>query len=337
MKDYNMIDYNMDDLFFTCNGKVIKNRKETILAGILNVTPDSFSDGGAYFTVDKALEKAKSMIAEGASIIDIGGESTRPGSEAITEEEEIKRVIPVLRAVRKEYKDIIISIDTWRSSVAEASIEEGADIINDITGLFGDEKMTSVIASSDCGIISMFNPVIARPWHEGSKVFRTFGYGKPFSDERLKYFRTLSIVDLMKAYFELSIELCERACIDRNRIMLDPGIGFGLTMRENLELIHHVPLIHCMGCLSFRGVSRKRFIVNLLKDAGFDASLSTEEGLNLVDDASSFLSAITTSASVNVLRVHDVAKHAKAVLIGNAFRMYDRLEDVNFSQYKSSK
>ena len=327
----------MQELFFNCNGKIIKNGDKTILAGILNVTPDSFSDGGKYFSVDKALEQAKNMMAKGAGIIDIGGESTRPGSEAITEEEEIKRIIPVIREIRKEYKDVIISVDTWRAKVAKASIEEGADIINDITGLLGDKNMAEVIANSKCGLVAMFNPVIARPEHEGSRVFRTFGYEKPFSDEALKYFTTLSIVELMKEYFAKTFEVCEKNQIEKNRIMLDPGIGFGLTMKENLELLHNVELIHKLGCLSFVGVSRKRFIINILKEAGFDANLSNEEGLILADYASSFLSAISSCAGVNVLRVHEITKHAQAILIGDAIRMSNIAKDINFSSYQPSK
>ncbi len=324
----------MEELFFTCNGKIIKNGEKTILAGILNVTPDSFSDGGAYFNVSDALAQAKNMMAKGARIIDIGGESTRPGSVAITEEEEIRRIIPVISAIRKEYKEIIISIDTWRASVAKASIEEGADVINDITGLLGDEKMAEVVSSSNCGCIAMFNPVIARPLHKGSKVFRTFGYGKPFSDEELSSFNTLPIVPLMKEYFAKTLKLCEKAGIEKNRIMLDPGIGFGLTMKENLELIHNVETLHEMGHLSFVGVSRKRFIINILKDEGFDANLSNEQGLMMADYASSFLSAIASYNGVNVLRVHDVEKHAQAILIGDAIRMSSLAKDINFSQYK---
>lgn len=327
----------MEELIFNCNGKIIRNGEKTILAGILNVTPDSFSDGGKYFGVDLALEQAKKMINMGALILDIGGESTRPASVAITEEEEIKRIIPVIRAIRKEYKDVIISVDTWRAKVAKASIEEGVDIINDITGLLGDEKMIEIIARSNCGVIAMFNPVIARPEHEGSKVFRTFGYKKPFSVAKLRHFETLSIVELMKEYFAISIELMKKAGIKENRIMLDPGIGFGLTMKENLELIHNIDVIHQMNYLSFVGVSRKRFIINILKEAGFDANLSKEEGLIIADYASSFLSAIASYAGVNVLRVHDVEKHAQAILIGDAIRMSNLAKDINFSQYTPYK
>lgn len=327
----------MEELIFNCNGKMIKNGEKTIIAGILNVTPDSFSDGGKYFTLDTALAHAKSMIEMGATILDIGGESTRPGSHEITEEEEIKRIIPVICAIRKEYDDVIISIDTWRASVAKASIEAGADIINDITGLLGDERMPDVLASSNCGIITMFNPVIARPEHEGSRVFRTFGYGKPFSEERLKYFANLSILELMKEYFASTFEVCKNAGIEKNRVMLDPGIGFGLTMKENLELIHKVEVIHEMGYLSFVGVSRKRFIMNILKEAGYDVNLSTEDGLFMSDYASSFLSAIAAYNGVNALRVHNVSKHAQATLIGDAIRMSNIAKDINFSQYKPSK
>mgnify|MGYP000845867967 CR=1 FL=1 len=325
----------MEQLIFNCNGKVIKNGDKTVLAGILNVTPDSFSDGGKYFDVEAALAQAKNLITEGANIIDIGGESTRPGSMSITEDEEIKRIIPVIQAVRKEYKKVIISVDTWRAKVAKASIDEGVDIINDITGLLGDEEMAKTVASSNCGVVAMFNPIIARPSHEGSRVFRTFGYEKPFSDESLKYFSTLPIVPLMKKYFEKTFEICEKAGLEKKRIMLDPGIGFGLTMKENLELIHNVEVIHQMGYLSFVGVSRKRFIINILKDAGFDANISTEDGLNMADSASAFLSAIASYNGVNVLRVHDVVKHLQGILIGDAIRMSDFAKDINFSQYKS--
>ncbi|MGP1437760.1 MAG: dihydropteroate synthase [Treponema sp.] len=325
----------MEELFFNCNKKRLKNTEKTILAGILNVTPDSFSDGGKYFNLDAALSQTKKMVDMGIGIIDIGGESTRPGSIAITEEAEIKRVLPAIHAIKKEYKELIISVDTWRANVAKASIEEGADIINDITGLLGDDAMAEVIAKTNCGLIAMFNSVIARPEHEGSKVFRTFSYGKPFSDEKIKHFSTLPILELMKEYFAHTLEKAKNAKIEKNRIMLDPGIGFGLTMRENLELIHNVNLIHQMGHLSFVGVSRKRFIINILKDAGFEANLATEEGLNMADYASAFLSAIASYNGVNVLRVHDVAKHFKAILIGDAIRMSNLAKDTNFSQYKA--
>ncbi len=323
----------MQKLYFNCNGKIINNGDKTILAGILNVTPDSFSDGGKYVNIDNALIHVKKMIASGAKIIDIGGESTRPGSEAITEEEEISRVAPIIKAIRKEYKDLIISVDTWHSKVAKVALDEGADIINDITGLLGDDKMIEMIKNRKCGIILMFNPTIIRPHHEGSLIFRNFTLGKPFSIEELEYFSSLSIIDAMKEYFKKTLKICENAKIEKNRIMLDPGIGFGLTMRENLQLLNNIELIHEMGYLSFVGVSRKRFIINLLKDENINVDIKNDEGLFIADYASAFLSAIAANKGVNVLRVHDVEKHKQAILIGNAIRLSDFASNVNFSQY----
>lgn len=143
---------------------------KTALYGILNVTPDSFSDGGKYNTVEKALEQARKMIAQGAHLLDIGGESTRPGSYFVDIEAEIGRVLPVIEALRRE-TDILISVDTWKASVAEAALAAGANIINDITGLLGDERMAVVAAKAGAPVIAMFNPVMARPQHTSSKIF----------------------------------------------------------------------------------------------------------------------------------------------------------------------
>ena len=130
----------------------------TLLCGILNVTPDSFSDGGMYTSVDAALQQARKLIQEGAQILDIGGESTRPGSHYVEIQEEIDRVVPVIKAIRKE-SDVLISVDTWKSQVAAAALEAGADIVNDITGFLGDPKMAAVVAEHEASAVLMFNPV----------------------------------------------------------------------------------------------------------------------------------------------------------------------------------
>ena len=153
-------------------------KDRTLLCGILNVTPDSFSDGGRYQTVERALEQARKLIAEGARMLDIGGESTRPGSHFVEIQEEIQRVVPVIEAIRAE-SDILISVDTWKSEVARAALEAGADLVNDITGLLGDPQMARVIAEAGAGAILMFNPVMARPHHPSSMIFPTFGF-EPF-------------------------------------------------------------------------------------------------------------------------------------------------------------
>jgi len=323
----------MEDLVFSCKGKKIKNGDATLLAGILNVTPDSFSDGGMYTRLEDAIDRVDIMIKEGALMIDVGGESTRPGSKAISEEEETDRIAPVISAIKKRWPNIFISLDTWRANVARAGLEAGADIINDITALLGDENMASVIKEADASLIAMFNPLLIRPEHEGSKVFRKFGYGDAFSKDEMSLINQLEIVDAMKVYFAKTLSICKDVGIEKDHIILDPGIGFGLTLKENLCLLEAIESIHDMGYLSFVGISRKRFIIKLLQDIGHDVDISTEEGLLEADRASAFFSSILAFKSVNVLRVHNMGVHAKAILAGNAIRRGKYEQDINFSQY----
>ena len=163
-----------------------EKQDKTSICGIINVTPDSFSDGGKYFSVEHALEQARRLVSEGATMLDIGGESTRPGSSYVEIEEEIQRVVPVIQAIRQE-SDILISIDTWKSQVAEAALTAGANVVNDITGLMGDEKMADVVAKAGAQVIIMFNPVMARPQHPSSRIFPHFGFGESFTKEELVY------------------------------------------------------------------------------------------------------------------------------------------------------
>ncbi|WP_029410830.1 dihydropteroate synthase [Treponema pedis] len=322
----------MENLKFKCKNKELFGNGETILCGILNVTPDSFSDGGKYFSKETAVSHAKKLIKDGAAILDIGGESTRPGSTPVSAEDEIARVVPVIKAIKKE-ADIIISVDTWKSEVARASLEAGADIINDITGFAGDKKMPEVIGASDAGVILMFNPVIARPDNEGSKIFPVFGKNEIFTAEDLEALNKLPIEKMMAAYFQKILTVAENNHIPKERIMLDPGIGFGLTKRENLKLISCIEDIHKMGCFSFLGVSRKRFIVNILQENGVDADIKTPEGLENIDYGSAFLTAAASYIGVNVLRVHNVRKHLQAKIIGDAIRLADNSEDIHFKVY----
>ena len=176
------------------------SQAKTAICGIINVTPDSFSDGGQFFAVDQALQQARKLIAEGASMLDIGGESTRPGSSYVEIEEEIQRVVPVIKAIRKE-SDILISIDTWKSQVAEAALAAGANLVNDITGLMGDERMADVVAKAGAEVVIMFNPVMARPQHPSSLIFPHFGFGQALTEEELAEFEKMPIEDLMEAFF----------------------------------------------------------------------------------------------------------------------------------------
>ena len=222
------------------------NLTKTAICGIINVTPDSFSDGGQFFAVEEALKQARKLIAEGATILDIGGESTRPGSSYVEIEEEIQRVVPVIQAIRQE-SDVRISVDTWKSQVAEAALRAGANIVNDITGLMGDEKMAEVVARAGARVVIMFNPVMARPQHPSSLIFPHFGFGETFTKEDLADFEQLPVEELMIAFFDRALARAEKAGISKGNIMLDPGIGFGLTKKENLILLRDLGKLHKMG------------------------------------------------------------------------------------------
>lgn len=317
------------------NLKAIAPDGRTGLCGIINATPDSFSDGGRYNTVETALAQARKLIAEGAHMLDIGGESTRPrpGSHFVAIQEEIERVVPIIEAIRRE-SDILISVDTWKSEVAAAALAAGADIINDITGLLGDEKMAETAAKYGAPVIIMFNPVMARPQHASSRIFPEFGFGSAFTKEELSLFAELPIAELMWKCFEKSLKVAEHAGLSRDNIMLDPGIGFGLTKRENLLILKELDSLHQAGFPIFLGVSRKRFLVSVLEENGFEVNPDTQEGFENRDTASAHLTSLAASRGVEVVRVHEVAKHRMAAAVGDAIRLAQQTEDLNLGQYK---
>jgi len=309
------------------------SQAKTAICGIINVTPDSFSDGGQFFAVGQALQQARKLIAEGASMLDIGGESTRPGSSYVEIEEEIQRVLPVIKAIRKE-SDVLISIDTWKSQVAEAALAAGANLVNDITGLMGDEKMAQVVAKAGAQVVIMFNPVMARPQHPSSQIFPRFGFGQAFTEKELADFEKLSIEELLKAFFDRALVRAEKAGIAEDKIMLDPGIGFGLTKKENLLLLRDLDKLHQEGYPIFLGVSRKRFVINILEENGFEVNPETEVGFRNRDTASAHVTSIAARQGVEVVRVHDVASHKMAVEIASAIRLADEAENLDLKQYK---
>ena len=310
-----------------------ENLTKTAICGIINVTPDSFSDGGQFFAIEEALKQARKLIAEGATILDIGGESTRPGSSYVEIEEEIQRVVPVIQAIRQE-SDVLISVDTWKSQVAEAALKAGANIVNDITGLMGDEKMAEVVAKTEAQVVIMFNPVMARPQHPSSLIFPHFGFGETFTKEDLAEFEQLSVEELMTAFFDRALVRAEKAGILKGSIMLDPGIGFGLTKKENLILLRDLGKLHKMGYPIFLGVSRKRFVINILEENEFEVNPDTEAGFRNRDIASAHVTSIAARQGVEVVRVHDVASHKMAVEIASAIRLADHAENLDLKQYK---
>ena len=313
--------------------KKLRQGNKTGLCGIINVTPDSFSDGGKYLAVESALEQARRLIAQGATMLDIGGESTRPGSSYVEIEEEIARVVPVIEAIRAE-SDIPISIDTWKSQVAEAALAAGAHVVNDITGLLGDPEMARVIVGQGAGAILMFNPVMMRPEHPSAQIFPSFGFEPAFSVEEIASYKGQDVLTLRSLFFAKSLARAEAAGLAGSQIMLDPGIGFGLTKRENLVLLKDLPNLQAQGYPIFLGVSRKRFVVNILEENGFETNPESSEGFANRDIASSHLTAMAAQIGVDVVRVHDLPYHKMAAELGAAIRLAEEAEDLDLKQYR---
>ena len=306
---------------------------KTIICGIVNVTPDSFSDGGKWYGFENAVNRGVQLVGEGAGMLDIGGESTRPGSTPVSWQEELDRVSAIIKELKKRV-NVPISIDTWKSQVAKGAIEAGADVINDITGLRGDAKMAEVIAETKAGCILMNNPTIYRPNHPSSVIFPVFGEAK-MNEEELKRYEGKTIEEQMMQFFKDSIEIAKKAGIEKECIMLDPGIGFGLTRKENLQLLNRMDLLHRDGYTAFVGVSRKRFINNLLEEAGYNMEGEEAETHVLKDEGSAALTVLAASQGIEVLRVHNVRASKPAQIIADAVRLAESDTGGDLSAYKN--
>lgn len=246
--------------------------------GILNVTPDSFSDGGLHNTLPTALSHARLLAEQGAHLLDIGGESTRPGSEETSLEEEERRIIPVIRALREELPQMLISVDTRHAAVAAKALEAGADIINDITGL-ADPAMRELCAAQPCGIVLMH--MLGEP--------RTMQQNPVYGD----------VVAEVRTFFEQRVALAEAAGIDPQRICLDPGIGFGKTVEHNLTLIGHLEELRIRNLPLLMALSRKRFMGAVL-NGGTPAPVL--DALPTV-----VMSLLSADRGADMHRVHEVA------------------------------
>ncbi|MBI5196544.1 MAG: dihydropteroate synthase [Nitrospirae bacterium] len=263
--------------------------KRTYVMGILNVTPDSFSDGGLYFDKAKAIEQALKMEEEGADIIDVGGESTRPGAEKISAKEEIKRVVPVIEAITKKIK-IPVSIDTYKSEVAKAALFAGASMVNDISGLRFDRKMPSVIAKNKVPVCIMHIK------------------GTPLNMQKNPTYTSFipEIVD----YLHEGIEIARSAGIADDKIIIDPGIGFGKTVEHNLEIIRRLNEFSGFEKPILLGPSRKSFIGSLL------GGLPADERL----EGTASATAIGIFNGANIIRVHDVKAMVRVARIADAIK-----------------
>ncbi|WP_461831657.1 dihydropteroate synthase [Aquifex sp.] len=282
------------------NRKILPLGLKTAVMGVLNVTPDSFSDGGLYIKPSDAIKRAVQMAEEGAEIIDIGGESTRPGSVRISAEEELKRVLPVLREIRKELPDIWISIDTYKSEVAKACLEEGADIINDISGGTFDENMFKVVSQYRCPYV--INHIKGRPetWKKEPIIY------DDVVGEIINFFR------------ERVKKLKDTGYKEEEKIILDPGIGFGKLPEHNVEILKRFSEFKILGKILMVGVSRKSFIGLILE--GF-LNKKTEPKERLFGSLGALAPAVLGGA--NIVRVHDVKETKEFLALLDAVRTYD--------------
>ncbi|MCK8815811.1 dihydropteroate synthase [Natroniella sulfidigena] len=253
---------------------------KTYIMGILNLTPDSFSDGGEYFQKDEAVKRAKKMVAQGADIIDVGAESTRPGSEKVSAEEELRRLTPVLNKLVAEI-DVPISVDTYKAEVAKEVLELGVDIINDVRGLQWDEDMAQVIAEYDVPVVTMYNGRFCN--HEGD------------------------IIESIKKSLCKSISLAKDAGVKEQNIILDPGIGFGISAEESMEIMRRLSELKKLGHPLLLGTSRKSMlgeILDLPPKERVEGTLAT--------------TVMGIMQGVDIVRVHDIKENLRGAQVTDA-------------------
>jgi dihydropteroate synthase len=262
--------------------------------GVLNVTPDSFSDGGLYLDPDRAVERGLELAAQGADIIDVGGESSRPGSEPVPAEEEIRRVVPVISALRRRSR-AFVSIDTTKALVARAALDAGADLINDISAMRFEEDVLRLAAARDAAVVLMHMQGIPKTMQAAPTYEDTLAEVKGFLVKRLA--------------------AAVQAGLTRDRIVVDPGIGFGKRLSDNLVLLNHLPAFAELGCPILVGPSRKSFIGQIL-------GLPVQERL----EGTLAASVISVARGAHVLRIHDVEAVRRAVRVAEAILGEDKAQ-----------
>jgi len=268
------------------NGKTIELGERTLVVGVLNVTPDSFSDGGLSFEPARAIDRALEMEAEGAGIIEIGGESTRPGAARLSADEELSRVLPVLKAVGGKLKSPI-SIDTYKSEVASAAIAEGARIVNDVSALRFDPTIADVVARERAALVLMHMR------------------GEPATMQKMP--PSSDIFDEIDGDLKIAIQLAESRGVNRDRLVIDPGVGFGKTLEQNLAIINHLERFERFDLPLMIGTSRKSFIGKLT---------GRPERERLFGTAASVAAAIIRGA--HIVRVHDVREMVEVTRVIDA-------------------
>jgi len=261
-----------------------------LIMGILNVTPDSFSDGGKFSGLNAALQQVERMLSEGADMIDIGGESTRPGSDPVAAGEQIQRVVPVIQAIRQQGSDVLISIDTTLSKVAKAALDAGADIINDVSGGKDDAAILTLAAQTGVPIILMHSQGAPKTMQDN-----------PHYDNVVQ-----EVIDALDACVNTAL----KAGIKKEAIAIDPGIGFGKRKQDNLDLLAHLDALTAMGYPVLLGTSRKRFMGTIC-DVSEPSELVT---------ATAVTTALGVMAGVRMFRVHDVRENRQAADVAWAIK-----------------
>jgi len=274
------------EAIWRCGPHVIPLGRRTLVMGIVNATPDSFSDGGSYANVDDAVKHAIQMVADGAELVDVGGESTRPGSDVVAPEEEIHRVLPVIRRIVDELPDVPVSIDTRKPAVARAALEGGASIVNDVSA-GADPAMFGVVGEADAGMVLMHMK----------------GEPKTMQDDPSYY----DVVAEVRGFLGDRVEAAVGAGIDLERLCIDPGIGFGKTLEHNLTILRDIRAFHHLGVPVLGGPSRKRFI-GTLTDTDVDDRIEGTAGVV----------AWCAAEGVDIVRVHDVKEMTRVVQVVDA-------------------
>ena len=274
-------------VFSTRRGSIDAARR-TALMGIVNVTPDSFSDGGRYFDPGKAISRGIDLAQEGADIIDVGGESTRPGARPLSAREEIERILPVIRGLRRA-APIPISVDTYKADVARAALDEGADMVNDISALRFDADMAPLIAAEKVPVVLMHMQ------------------GTPQTMQQRPRYQ--NVVQEVRVFLQSRIHFALEAGVEADRIIIDPGIGFGKELDHNLALLRGIPTLVSLGRPILVGPSRKTFIGKIL-EVGPDERL----------EGSLAAAVAAVLAGANMVRTHDVKEARRAIRIADALR-----------------
>lgn len=271
---------------FRAREKVVELGKKTQLMGVVNITPDSFSDGGCFLEHSRSIEHSLSLVEAGADILDLGAESSRPGAKSITVEEELNRLLPVLQEVRKRVS-VPISVDTSKSVVAREALKEGADIVNDITAFRGDSEMPTVVNEWEAGVVLTHMRGIPETMQE-----------RPFSEDILKDIQT----DLQAA-----VSKALRYGISRERIVIDPGIGFGKSLEDNCRIVNRLSFLKSFQLPILVGTSRKQFLGKILDKSVTERMWGTAASV-----------VVSILRGVHIIRVHDIAEMNQVALVTDA-------------------